>query len=149
MAEAKDTESNCFNRRLGRETEMMALESNLLTSQDHMGGKKSPYTYFVSRAMQSPTASTHLKFGQSSIDWEMDLLGSGFPKSKIARAPATPSWLFLQKEWSNNIQLKGKNLEQYLNRGFNKQYWSWVCFPNLRESECLDDTVSLFVLYWH
>lgn len=91
MVEAKDTDSNSFSHRLGRDTEMTALESNLLTSQDHTAGKKDLYTYFVSHAMQSPTASTHLKFGQSSIDWEMDPLGSGLPKSKIALAPARAS----------------------------------------------------------
>ena len=38
--EGQESDSNCFNHRLGRETEMMALERDLLTSQDHMGGEK-------------------------------------------------------------------------------------------------------------
>lgn len=46
---------NCFNHRQSRGTEMVLLESNVLTSRDHMGRKK-PLDAFVPRAVQPPPA---------------------------------------------------------------------------------------------
>ena len=40
VVDRQEGDSNCFNHRLGQDTEMMALEIDLLTSQDHMRGEK-------------------------------------------------------------------------------------------------------------
>lgn len=89
---------NCFNHRQGTEAGMVVLESNVLTSQDHMERKKA-LQMFVSHAVQPPPAGA---------------AGFKTPQRHHSTCICTcyskmSTWM---KKWSGNLQLQGKDLEQ-------------------------------------
>lgn len=124
---------NCFNHRQGTGTEIMVLDSNMLTSQDHMErGKRSVHVVCVPCCTTTSCWSCWIQ-NPSKVQQHLLEQAENFDEKMV--------WQHAAEREESRAAFGG--------RGFNKKYWSWVCFPKLRKNECLAETVSLAGLSWH